>query len=75
MTTERKQSVLELIARLEECKTDCDDLTYFEEMQRNNLINNRSNIAADECSKNYDKIMNAFCKIEKAIESLREVDK
>jgi hypothetical protein len=75
MTTERKQRVLALIAKLEECKTECDDLTYCEEMQRDNLIANRSNIAAEECQQNADKLMDAFCDIEKAIEALKEVDK
>jgi hypothetical protein len=75
MTTERKQRVLELIAKLEECKTECNDLTYSEEMQRDNLIGNRSNIAADECGVNARKLMDAFCEIEEAIQALKEVDK
>jgi hypothetical protein len=75
MTTERKQRVLALIAKLEECKTECDDLGYCEEMQRDNLIGNRRNIAADECGKNAGKLMDAFCEIEEAIEALKEVDK
>jgi len=75
MTTERKQRVIALIAKLEECKTECDDLTYCEEMQRDNLIDNRSNIAAEECIKNVGKLMDAFCEIEEAIQALREVDK
>jgi hypothetical protein len=75
MTTERKQKVLALIGKLEECKTECDDLTYSEEMQRDNLIDNRSNIAADECSVNAGKLMDAFCEIEEAILALKEVDK
>jgi hypothetical protein len=75
MTTERKQRVLALICKLEECETECDDLTYREEMQRDNLIGNRSNIAADECAKNAKKLMDALCDIEEAIQALKEVDK
>jgi hypothetical protein len=75
MMTERKQRVLALIAKLEECKTECDDLHYSEEMQRDNLIDNRSNIAADECNTNCMHLVDAFHMIEEAIEALREVDK
>jgi hypothetical protein len=75
MTTERKQRVIALIAKLEECKTECDDLSYCEEMQRDNLIDNRSNIAAEECNQNCERFTDTFYWIEEAIQALKEVDK
>jgi hypothetical protein len=75
MTTERKQKVLALICKLEECETECDDLTYSELMQRDNLIDNRSNIAAGECDQNCERFTDTFYWIEEAIEALKEVDK
>jgi hypothetical protein len=75
MTTERKQRVIALISKLEECKAECDDLHYSEQMQRDNLIDNRSNIAAEECNQNCKRFTDTFYWIEEAILALKEVDK
>jgi hypothetical protein len=75
MTTERKQRVLALIAKLEECKTECDQLHDDEQGQRERLEERRFSESAYECQQNADKLMDAFCEIEEAIEALKEVDK
>ena len=75
MTTERKQRVLELIAKLEECKTECDTLHDDEQGQRERLEERRMRESSYECKENCDKLMDAFCEIEEAIEKLQEVDK
>jgi hypothetical protein len=75
MTTERKQRVLALIAKLGECRIECDSLYDDEQMQCERLEERRMRESSYECKENADKLMDAFCEIEEAIEALQEVDK